>query len=59
MALTPASEEELKQLLPDWAINKMNKIFHATSTMIFDNLLPTSIPQDIFTLSHLPVSFSL
>ena len=41
MEFTPASEEELKQLLPVWSNNKMNKSFHATST-IFDNLLSTS-----------------
>lgn len=41
LEFTSASEEELKQLLPAWTNNKMNKSFHATST-IFDNLLSTS-----------------
>lgn len=41
MEITPASEEKLKQLLPAWTNNKMNKSFHATST-IFDNLLSVS-----------------
>ena len=47
MEFTPTSEEELKQLLPAWTNNKMNKSFHATST-IFNSLL--SISSKIFSL---------
>lgn len=42
--LNPGFEEEVKQLLPDKTNNKMNKSFYATSTIIFDNLLPIRTP---------------